>query len=227
MKQPGFDPDPNQPLRSEPVRRDEALISDRDWHLMTMPTATFRLEERERESTAFPGRTFTDRLFVGDSTLWQPLLDALALQLAEEIAQRRRWHAEILRENPQLAALLGPPRQLVLPKPEFPTWRMREYLCEVCGCRYLGHKLSHGKRICVCSNRCERKRRNSRQRWLREFYGPPDYHQVNAARTARRAEARANRVCEHCGVSIEAARSTKRFCSDICRVKAHRASATA
>ena len=28
-------------------------------------------------------------------------------------------------------------------------------------------------------------------------------------------------MCEHCGMAIEAARSTKRFCSDICRIRAH------
>lgn len=40
---------------------------------------------------------------------------------------------------------------------------------------------------------------------------------------ATRAEARSGRVCEQCGEPIEAARSTKRYCSIKCRVAAHRA----
>jgi len=34
-------------------------------------------------------------------------------------------------------------------------------------------------------------------------------------------QARAGRKCEHCGVGINAARSTRRFRSYICRVRAH------
>ena len=41
----------------------------------------------------------------------------------------------------------------------------------------------------------------------------------------RLRNARAGRTCQHCGKAIEAARSTRRFCSDICRVKAHREAA--
>jgi hypothetical protein len=48
---------------------------------------------------------------------------------------------------------------------------------------------------------------------------------IHARRTAQRAEARAGRQCEHCGVAIAATRSPRRFCSDICRVKAYREAA--
>jgi hypothetical protein len=40
----------------------------------------------------------------------------------------------------------------------------------------------------------------------------------NAARTARRADARAGRHCETCGAVLESRRRTQRFCSVTCRV---------
>jgi hypothetical protein len=61
------------------------------------------------------------------------------------------------------------------------------------------------------------------QHW--RLINPRDPLTVNTARARSRAQARANRQCEHCGKPIEAARSTKRFCSDLCRVRAYRTAA--
>jgi hypothetical protein len=41
-------------------------------------------------------------------------------------------------------------------------------------------------------------------------------------REQRRAAARAGKSCLVCGAAIDARRSTRRYCSDACRVKAHR-----
>ena len=106
--------------------------------------------------------------------------------------------------------------------PEFSVWDAREYVCEYCGARYLGLKRGGERRVRVCSNECARRQRNAKQQLWRQWRDRPDYQLINAARTARRADARAGRVCARCGIPIKAARSTRRFCSDICRVKWHR-----
>jgi hypothetical protein len=95
--------------------------------------------------------------------------------------------------------------------------------CWECKHRFLRIFGNHDRRskVVLCSNECSRRWRNWRAA-RRRFRHPPDYQLVNAARRTRRAEARAGRVCAHCGVTMEAARSTKRFCSDICRVRASR-----
>src|SRR5262249_46061687 len=110
----------------------------------------------------------------------------------------------------------------------------REYLCEQCGVHYVGVRVGglaglfnpvdrHSRRgTMFCSNNCARLWRNASQRECRPI-NPPPPAEPNAARTARRAEARAGRTCEHCGMAIEAQRTTKRFCSDIFRVRNHRA----
>jgi hypothetical protein len=66
---------------------------------------------------------------------------------------------------------------------------------------------------------CARARHAARLRDWRHATGAVS---DNRARDARRAAARAGRVCERCGTPIDAARSTKRFCSDTCRACAHR-----
>jgi len=111
--------------------------------------------------------------------------------------------------------------------PEFAVWEAREYVCEYCGARYLGLKRGGDHRVRVCSNECARRRRNAKQRLWRQRRDPSDYQLINAARTARRAETRAGRVCAHCGIPIRAARSTRRFCSNLCRIRAYRASRAA
>jgi hypothetical protein len=112
-------------------------------------------------------------------------------------------------------ALLAAEKRSV--KPEIPEFDGFEYHCQQCDRRFLSGRL-HGNQVPLCSNRCERDRQNAwRRRWRER--NPADYRLINAARTARRAEARAGRMCEHCGTPIAAARSTKRFCSDVCRVR--------
>jgi hypothetical protein len=218
-KQKGVDPDPGRPLRSEPVRREEVLITECDWRLLTMPIGTFRLEER-------PTTWGIGHQLVGDAALWQSLLDELAVALAAEIESRRRSREELLRQDPSFARFMSNRPPPVCPKPEFyvgsGNWRPREYVCEHCARRYLGGALRGNHRVCVCSNRCAHARRNAQQRRWRDEIG---CWNDNVKRTARRAEARAGRACEHCGVPIAAARSTKRFCSAICRVRHHREAA--
>jgi hypothetical protein len=216
--------EPDRPLRAAPVRREEVML-DRwggKWNLATMPSGTFRLEERSHASNTRPGTSWTDLWLVGVPALWQPLFD----ELAAEMTGVRQEYETMRHENPELAALWGgPPRDQSLPKPEFRYDSMLEYVCDHCGCRYLGlerpgNNRPRQVRVRVCSNRCARDRRNAQQRQWRKYVG---YQSDNSARAFSRAAARADLVCEHCGVSIEAARSTRRFCSDICRVKWHRA----
>jgi hypothetical protein len=83
-----------------------------------------------------------------------------------------------------------------------------EYLCLQCGTRFLAHELP-GTMARICSDKCGEERRIKLQQAL------------IAKRGQQRAEARAGRVCEYCGTAIEAARSTRRFCSDLCRVRHH------
>ena len=111
--------------------------------------------------------------------------------------------------------------------PEFSVWVAREYVCEYCGARYLGLKRGGDRRVRVCSNECARRQRNAKQQLWRQWRDRPDYRLINAARTVRRAEARAGRVCARCGIPIKATRSTRRFCSDICRLRWHRANSQA
>ena len=202
------------------MRRDEARF-ERQWgsryELRTMPLGTFRREVREHP---YNGRSYTAAWFVGDIALWRPLWEEVASGLAADHARELRLYEE----HPDFARVLRRPTawQLSPAAPELQVADVREYICEHCGRRYLGIELRGPWCLCVCSNRCERERRNAQQCQWREN-NPPDYRLVNAARTARRAEARAARVCEHCGAPIDAARSTRRFCSDICRARAHRA----
>lgn len=94
-----------------------------------------------------------------------------------------------------------------LPLLEIPSYG-REYRCHQCGTRFLAPDLP-GTMARVCSAKCLEER------------GIKGQQASNAARTKQRAEARTGRTCEHCGEAIEAARSTRRFCSDLCRVRAH------
>jgi hypothetical protein len=212
----------HQSLRSEPVRRDEVRFEVRfelgwlggwqpRYELWTMPLGTFRSEVRQR--AGWPAVSW----LVGDPGLWRSLWHEVAVNLVADYAGPLRFvyqahpvdHARIERWLP--------------PAPELPEVAARQYICQHCGRGYVGIQPGQGgHRICVCSNRCERERRIAQQRQWREKH-LPEYRLVNAARTARRAEARSGRVCEYCKAPIEAARSTRRFCSDVCRVRAHRA----
>ena len=189
----GFAPDPMRPLRSEPVHRNEVRI-----------VQIYDASRYPRWRMTMPIGTF--RLIKRDeiSTYMKQTFTRCYL-----VGEPALW-------EPLLVALEK--RSI---KPEIEVSNGFEYVCEQCDRRFLSYRLA-GNRVRLCSNRCELDRRNTRQRRWREGK-PADYNTViNAARTARRAEARSGRVCAHCGAPIEAARSTKRFCSDVCRVRHHR-----
>jgi hypothetical protein len=206
-------------LRNEPVRREEVRIvwqwrRDQIFHqVATMPLGTYTAETRSKGSKV----TWTEQWFVGVAGLWQPLWDSLAAELEAKYSRQLRDYQTI----PEMR-VFGPPRLHVLaPAPELEGSFSNliyacEYVCEHCGRRYLGVKLKGNRRVSTCSDHCEHERCKAVERRWRKDAGITT---SNALRTARRAEVRAGRVCEHCGVPIEAARSTKRFCSDICRVR--------
>jgi hypothetical protein len=216
MWQLGSDPDPTRPLRTAPVRREEVLLDKGRWQLLTMPLGTWTREERLWFTTD-DGVQITRGYMVGDAALWRSVLEELAAEHAAAADRRKSFYEKALREGWGIAPWMTEPMPS-LPEPVFDLWRLREYSCYHCGAGYLGPR----GRVYVCSDHCGRDRRKTRKRKWRQD-NPLLSQQINAARTARRAEARASRVCEHCGVPISADRSTRRFCSDICRVRAHRA----
>jgi hypothetical protein len=114
---------------------------------------------------------------------------------------------------------------------ESPTegWFQKVETPELCGTYYAGrdwerHHCVHctrafatcdrWSRIKYCSNRCAYQARDK-----------AIVARVVAKRSAARAEARADRQCAYapCDNLIDAERSTRRFCSDRCRVAHHRA----
>jgi predicted nucleic acid-binding Zn ribbon protein len=95
-----------------------------------------------------------------------------------------------------------------------------DYHCEQCGARFLAHRLA-GNMVRLCSDKCERVRRNAKLRQWRAMTTPDHLGRHRRAPVQQRAEARAGRTCEHCGVAIEVTRSDRRFCSDRCRVRAY------
>jgi hypothetical protein len=190
----GDEPDPARPLRREPVRRDEVRIYLRLGEpRITMPVGTYRLEERGKYHTGY---------FVGDPALWQSLIEELATQHSPRDEDWQRMALPVS----------GPAR---LPKPEI-SWGL-EYICEQCGARFLAHKLA-GNMVRLCSDKCARERGVSQERQWRET-APPGPYRRN--RSQQRAAVRADRTCEQCGVAIKAARSTRRFCSRRCRIRAY------
>jgi hypothetical protein len=202
-------------LRAEPVRRDELLIdSISDYPIRTMPLGTWRLIERlDEDGDAVP-------YAVADPELWQPVLDELAA-IATEL---QRETETLVREHPEFAR--GGRAHEAPPLPEFCLWwektTILEYRCHECEEWTLGDIWL--RRVHVCSDRCaESRRRRVYQTWRLD--NPRDPQTVNPTRAKRRAEARADRKCEHCGKPIAAERATKRFCSDLCRVRHHREAA--
>jgi hypothetical protein len=92
-------------------------------------------------------------------------------------------------------------------KPEIPAIVAEEYRCAHCGVAFFSYALP-GTRVRLCSDQCLRDRRKVQQRqWCANHADQVAYYyrKVNTARSKRRAEARAGRVCETCGTSIEAA----------------------
>lgn len=214
--------------RCKPVRRDEVLLAGR--HPKTMPLGTYSVEHYATER--FVGKRaavpYTLTKYVGVPALWQPLIDELAAEAATEEEATALTHARLMNGTPEerrLAASLARREPLDMPVvPEFTTtWRdgVGEYDCDHCGIRFLGgHWWRNQKRVRCCSNRCEAERKKAVQRQWRELH-PTISAKSNASRRRKRAEARADRSCEHCGAAIEATRSTRRFCSDLCRGRHH------
>lgn len=187
----GNEPDPTRPLRSEPVRRDEVRIYRR-----------LIGDGNPQWLVTMPPGTYRleergksrSQYFVGDRALWQPLMDELAAQYA---ARHEYWRQR---------GFPGPQQRL--PGLEISLLMGFEYTCEQCGARFLAYKLVDNM-VRLCSDKCEGERTAAQQRAWREANAVQDnfrqYH----------------RTCAYCGVAIEAARATKRFCSDLCRTRAH------
>jgi ferredoxin len=206
----------DRPLRTEPVRRDELLINPLyACPIRTMPLGTWRRVERlEAIDTPPENATVALPYAVADPALWRPVLDELAAA-ADEMRQSIE---AIVHERPALAAVVHMPEPEPLPE-FFLGEKVLEYRCEECGAWTLG--IIWRRRLRLCSDRCaEAYRRRVYHDW--RLLNPRDPETVNPTRAKRRAAARAGRTCEHCGKPIDAARATKRFCSDICRVRAHR-----
>jgi hypothetical protein len=226
----------DRPLRAAPVRRDELLTGNTllirtmplstllirtmplsTLLIRTMPLGTWRLVEHREESEDEDAAPLS--YAVADPDLWRPVLEELAA-----IAEQDRQQIEMLfREHPEFDGLLYRPEAPTLPG-FFLDENVLEYRCHECNEWTLG--IIGRRRVHVCSDRCaEAHRKHVYQDW--RFANPRDPETVNPTRAKRRAEVRAGRKCEHCGKPIDAERSTKRFCSDICRVRAHRATAAA
>jgi hypothetical protein len=111
-----------------------------------------------------------------------------------------------------------PRGQWTIEIPRFPVYGVRHLRCGHCRADLVGVRLFRSP---LCSDNCRRLWRNAQQQTERRRY-PSVKAKVNKSRDARRAEAREGRTCEHCGRAIEALRSTKRYCSAVCRVRHHR-----
>ena len=201
-----YRPPEDRPLRFEQVRRDELLVDPRYVCLIrTMPLGTWRRVERKQESEDEDPIPYA----VAGADLWRPVLD----ELAAAAEQQRRDLEATAREHPEFASLVRTPEAPTLPE-FFLGENVLEFACHECGEWALG--IIWRRRVHVCSDSCsEAHRKRVYQDW-RDF-NPRDPETVNATRAKRRAEARAGRKCEHCGKPIDAARATKRFCSDIYR----------
>lgn len=200
-------PDLTRPLRNAPVQRAEVLVHPSDWRLLTMPLGTYTAEE--------------DAL-VGAPGLWAAVLAEIAAEHAAAADRRRQFYEQALSNGWRPAQWMTEALPFNI-EPRFSEWWVREYVCEQCGARHLGGTYYRGWsfRHRVCSNHCEAERRAALKRqWQRDHPAPSAL--AHAARTEKRAAAREGRQCAQCGEPITAARSTRRFCSDRCRVKAHR-----
>jgi hypothetical protein len=115
------------------------------------------------------------------------------------------WAVPTKRLAPSFAPLWEPlTAMLGVPMPG--SWELREAgPCHQCGRRYWQNYRSRGF---FCSDHCANLARRAR---------------YAVTHGARRAMARAGRVCAWCGKPIRAARSTKRHCCSAHRVAAYRA----
>jgi hypothetical protein len=106
------------------------------------------------------------------------------------------------------------PESIQAPRP----YHDSAFSCRVCDRQfyqvYGGSGSFHGGSGRYCSDLCAAAARTrGRATWAAKMV---------AARSAARAAARADRRCRHCGEPIAAQRSTRFYCSDHCRITAHR-----
>jgi hypothetical protein len=166
-----------------------------------MPLGTYRIKRS----------TYGYTEFVGVRALWHPLLDELAREVDADFERQQQYPAE----------LRGLRRELPTTVFHALNWKndVRECDCDHCGIRFLWRQWRYDRKyegLRCCSNRAWS---SVKRRWRERQ--PAGSAKSNARRTKKRADARTVRTCEHCGAAIEAVRSTKRFCSDICRTRAH------
>jgi hypothetical protein len=171
-----------------------------------------------------PERTYqlVDGHYVGVEGLWGPLLTELRAEREGAIPKLKARHDQ----TEKWAAGWRPP--IKWKPPAEPNARMashcvREYVCRECGTIYLSREYVRSGDLRVCSDRCKRAHHAAHNRaYFRD--NPRDSSMVNQARAKRREKAREGKKCETCGASMDAERSSKKFCSGKCRVAAHRAS---
>jgi endogenous inhibitor of DNA gyrase (YacG/DUF329 family) len=128
---------------------------------------------------------------------------------ANSVRKTRQGELEIIRElwMPLLRSLRRAKRVTVrAPQPQG-RWRSGDP--ETCRhCQRAFYRTRHAPLTAYCSDRC-----------VTTVHGAA----FRKTRSERRAAARADRKCMHCGEPIEAQRSTMKFCSVRCRVASHRA----
>jgi hypothetical protein len=134
---------------------------------------------------------------------------------------RTQWHNGRVRLDERDGVLyygqteIGPAVEQIAIVP----WPLREKICAAVGdptlhvyaiyrCKSCG-QWAAGSGSMWCSVECRRELKTTGQRQRRE--------------RARAARAAAEHRCAHCQAPMSAQRSTRRFCSDSCRVRAHRA----
>jgi hypothetical protein len=198
----GQEPEPSDAIRDEPVRREEVMIYA-GRQILTMPEMTF--EDRTPD-----GAPWYRRHFEGIERLWRPLLDELS---AEAEAQRMEWiklGVPVAKSLPDIIAII--------------TGEILEYSCQQCGQIFIAKRIpiNHPR---LCSDACAKAHALSLKRAWYQNHPHKDelIERANAVRARRSAEQRKDKTCETCGAPILAERSSKKFCSDKCRVAAHRA----
>ena len=184
---------PDKPRRNRPVERDEVMINC--GKIQTMPAGTYE-----------PGEFHT---WIAIPGLWGQFLEQM-------VEQARRLQLLGWVSGPR------PPDEWLRPF----SLSSREYQCQQCGAIYLALRRSR-LRLRLCSNRCERlhdatRTRKWRERQREQLDAIGEKPTYNVGRSERRRQARTDLSCVRCGAEMAAARSTRRFCSEACRVAAHR-----
>jgi hypothetical protein len=187
-------------MRRKPVSHEEVRIMG--GRVVTMPPSACKIKHAPEGYCFVGGATYC---YEPIERLWRPLVRQLRKEWpryleSAEYRARKQQHEQrkrmIYRRRPL------PPWPPVPPSIPRHEYRYGTHRCQRCGQAFL---LVRGEGIGrYCTNACASKART-------------------AGRTAKRAEARAGRVCQVCGEAIEAFRSTKLYCSTKCRVAEHRA----